>query len=88
MNKSGEEATEKEYKKKGQVKHVVKKLYSGNAEGYLKCKNQLYHVFKNRPYEYPKGQARYVRIHAVWWPVVVVETVEVVWGGEGDQVNF
>ena len=32
MNKSGEEVTEKEYKKEGQVKHVVNKLCHRNDE--------------------------------------------------------
>ena len=36
VNKSGEEVTEKEYKKEGQVKQVIKKLCSGSAEAYLK----------------------------------------------------
>ena len=56
VNKSGEEVTEKEYKKEGQVKHVVKKLCSGNAEGYLKWKEQLKHVLRNRPCESPKAK--------------------------------
>ena len=31
VNKSGEEVTEKEFKKQGQVKQFIKKLYSGSA---------------------------------------------------------
>ena len=49
VNKSGEEVTEKEFKKQGQVKQVIKKLCSGNAEAYLKWKMQLDHVLKSRP---------------------------------------
>ena len=56
VNKSGEEVIEKEYKKEGQVKHVVKKLCSGNAEGYLKWKEQLNHVLNNRPCKSPKAE--------------------------------
>ena len=36
VNKSGEKVTENEYKKEGQVKQEAKKLFSGNAESYLK----------------------------------------------------
>lgn len=50
-NKSVEEVTEKEYKKEGQVKHVVKKLCSRSAGVYLKWKIQVDHVLKNRPCE-------------------------------------
>ena len=56
VNKSGEEVTEKEYKKDGQVKQVIKKLCSGNAEAYLKWKIQLDHVIKNRPCESSKAK--------------------------------
>ena len=35
-NKSGVWVTEKESKMEGQVKHTVKKLYSGSADVYLK----------------------------------------------------
>ena len=56
VNKSGEEVTEKEYKKEGQVKQVIKKLCSGSAEAYLKWKIQVYHVLKNRPCESPKDK--------------------------------
>ena len=31
------------------MKQVVEKLYSGNVEAYLKLRNQLDHVLKNRP---------------------------------------
>ena len=43
--------TKKEFKKQGQVKQVIKKLFSRNAETYLKWKIQLDHVLKNRPCE-------------------------------------
>ena len=54
VNKSGEEVTEMEYKKEGQVKKIVKKLYQVNAEAYVKWKMQLDHVLTNRPCECPK----------------------------------
>ena len=54
VNKSGEEVMEKEYKKDGQVKHVLKKLCSENIESYPKWKHQLDHVLKNRPCESPR----------------------------------
>ena len=38
------------------MKQVVKKLYQGNAEAYLKWKIQLYHVLKNRPCESSKAK--------------------------------
>ena len=38
VNKSGEEVTEKEFKKHGQVKQVIKKLCFGNTETYLEWK--------------------------------------------------
>ena len=53
-NDKGEQAKEKSYVKKGQVKQVVKKLYSESAESYLKWKRQLDHVIKSKPYESPK----------------------------------
>ena len=56
VNKGGEEVTEKEYKKEGQVKHVVKKLCSGNTEDYLMWKKQLDHILKNDPCESPKAK--------------------------------
>ena len=56
VHKSGDEITEKEYKKEGQVKYVVKKFYLGSAEAYLKWKIQVDHVLKNRPCEYPNAK--------------------------------
>ena len=56
VNKSGEEVTEKEYEKEGQVKQVVKKLYSENADAYLKWENQLDHILKNRPCKSTKAK--------------------------------
>ena len=47
---------ENEYKKEGQVKQFVKKLWSGNADAYLKWKMQLDHAFKNLPYESDKAK--------------------------------
>ena len=38
------------------MKHVVKKICSGNVEAYLKWKNQLDHVLKNRPCKSPKAK--------------------------------
>ena len=38
VNKSGEEVIEKEYKIERQVKQVIKKLYSGRTEAYMKWK--------------------------------------------------
>ena len=38
------------------MKQVVKKLYSGNADAYLKWENQLDHVLKNRPCKSTKAK--------------------------------
>ena len=56
VNKSEEEVAENEYKKEGQVKHVIKELFSGNTEGYLNWKHYLDHVLNIRPYESSKAK--------------------------------
>ena len=56
VNNSWEEVTEETYKNEGQVKQVLKKFCSGNAEAYLKWKNQLDHVLNNRPCESSKAK--------------------------------
>ena len=38
------------------MKQVVKKLFSENAEAYIKWKNQFDHVLKNRPCESTKAE--------------------------------
>ena len=53
--------TEKEYKKEGQVKQVVEKLYQGDTEAYIKWKMKLGHVLKNRPCESPKANLNMVK---------------------------
>ena len=59
---SGEEVTEKEYSKEGQVCQSVKKLCTGDAESYIKWHKQLDQVVKGKPCDTNKAKFEIVEM--------------------------